>query len=234
MINVKVENENNNLSESIITTPNELTCSELIIYLQKAKIEISPETNIIINGNYINKLSNEKIKLKDKQKIILKKCEKNEENTTLKSNDPSIPHWRIITKGLNLFGICENPKCKAYLKEVVNNIKEKTYNLIEQNLNMKCPQCNVPVFGSNIGFYDCYYNFYGKKIYNVEENKEEIHSIGKKINNFDKVEIDDNDNIIINNEKYQIYKTDNNIISFFNIDEYSTIIKLIFQIRYID
>ena len=45
---------------------------------------------------------------------------------------------------------------------------------------MKCPQCNVPVFGSNIGFYDCYYNFYGKKIYNVEENKEEIHSIGKK------------------------------------------------------
>ena len=32
------------------------------------------------------------------------------------------PEWRKVTKGLNIFGICENSECKAYKEEVVHKV----------------------------------------------------------------------------------------------------------------
>ena len=54
------------------------------------------------------------------------------------------PVWRKVDEGLNIFGICNNSKCKAYKKEVVYPTKLNeglTFNLNEEILNIKCPIC---------------------------------------------------------------------------------------------
>ena len=56
------------------------------------------------------------------------------------------PKWRIVNKGLNIFGICKNPKCEAFKKEVIYKtiLSEKglTFNVNEEITNIKCPICN--------------------------------------------------------------------------------------------
>ena len=78
------------------------------------------------------------------------------------------PKWRIVNKGLNIFGICKNRKCEAFNKEVIYKtfLSEKglTFNLNEQIPNIKCPICNKIIKPKTCGFYKCEYQFKGKKI----------------------------------------------------------------------
>ena len=79
------------------------------------------------------------------------------------------PRWRSVDKGLNIFGICNsNPKCEAYKKEVVymTHLPDKglIFNVNEEISNIRCPMCNKIINLETCGFYECEYQFIGKKI----------------------------------------------------------------------
>ena len=81
----------------------------------------------------------------------------------------STPEWRYVTKGLNLFGICQNNSCKAFKKEVIFNRQRKgiineKFNLQENIENIICPICEGIVIPKTCGFWKCEYQFIGDKI----------------------------------------------------------------------
>lgn len=84
------------------------------------------------------------------------------------------PRWRVVKKGLNIFGICKNKNCEAYNKEVVftnecYGILNKEFKLNEQIENIKCPICWKIIIPKTCGFWDCEYQFIGNKIENGEK-----------------------------------------------------------------
>ena len=78
------------------------------------------------------------------------------------------PDWRHVDKGLNIFGFCQNPKCKAYKKEVVHIVGLLSFNykfdLKKEVTNIKCPICYKIFKAETCGFYKCEYQFSGKMI----------------------------------------------------------------------
>ena len=77
------------------------------------------------------------------------------------------PKWRGVSKGLNIFGICKNPKCKVWKKEVVYQtiLGEKlVFVLNEELLNIKCPICSRIIQPKTCGFWKCEYQFVGKRL----------------------------------------------------------------------
>ena len=74
------------------------------------------------------------------------------------------PSYRKITKGINIFGICNFKKCKAYKKEVVVRIKKKKLDLIKERDELFCPECEATIIPKTVGFYLCKFRIYGKKI----------------------------------------------------------------------
>lgn len=78
------------------------------------------------------------------------------------------PKWRIVENGLNIFGICKYKKCEAFKKEVIytTNLTENglNFNLSEEIANIKCPICKKIIITKTCGFWDCEYQFQGKKI----------------------------------------------------------------------
>jgi len=78
------------------------------------------------------------------------------------------PKWRKIDKGLNIFGICNNSKCEAFKNEVVYMTKLPkdglNFNLNEKVADIRCPICSKIITPKTCGFYDCEYQFVGKKI----------------------------------------------------------------------
>ena len=88
------------------------------------------------------------------------------------------PKWRVISQGLNLFGLCENKKCEAYKKEVVYRTLVDQKSLPEEGLifdmfknvtKIKCPICKKIFTADTCGFYKCEYQFKGKKIEEGDE-----------------------------------------------------------------
>ena len=74
------------------------------------------------------------------------------------------PSYRKVTKGINIFGICNFKKCKAYKKEVVVRIKKKKLDLIKERDELFCPECEAAIIPKTIGFYLCKFVIYGKKL----------------------------------------------------------------------
>jgi hypothetical protein len=74
------------------------------------------------------------------------------------------PSYRKVTKGINIFGICNFKKCKAYKKEVVVRIKKKKLDLIKERDELFCPECEATIIPKTVGFYLCKFRIYGKKI----------------------------------------------------------------------
>ena len=77
------------------------------------------------------------------------------------------PRWREIGKGLNIFGICQNPKCDSWKKEVVYKTKlndKLVFILNDEILNIICPICLKIIKVKTCGFYKCEYQFEGKMI----------------------------------------------------------------------
>ena len=145
-------------------------------------------------------------------------------------DDESIPDYLTINPGINLIGICDYIKCDAYGKEVVGNIEENEYVIIKNRGIVKCPKCNNNVIGKTIAFFSCYYNFYGTKI---NKNKQ-IENFGKKIENFQNIEIPFNNKININGESYEIHKTKDNIISYYYSDDKILYLELVLQVKKIN
>ena len=78
------------------------------------------------------------------------------------------PSYRIVCKGINIFGICKYKKCpEAYNKEVVIPLEErKHFNVIKEKEDLQCPVCEAPVHPKTIGFYLCEYIIKGVKVVN--------------------------------------------------------------------
>ena len=74
------------------------------------------------------------------------------------------PSYRSVSKGINIFGICNFKKCIAHLKEVVVKIKKKKFDLIKQRNELFCPECEAQIIPKTVGFYLCKFKIYGKKI----------------------------------------------------------------------
>ena len=72
----------------------------------------------------------------------------------------SAPRWRAVKKGLNIFGICKNPKCEVFDKEVVYQvgITHKEFNLQENVTHIVCPICYKIIVPKTCGFWQCEYN----------------------------------------------------------------------------
>ena len=99
------------------------------------------------------------------------------------------PKWRKVGKGLNIFGICNNSKCEAYKKEVVYmTVLTKDgliFNLNEKVADIRCPMCKKIIKAKTCGFYDCEYQFIGKKIVDGEVIKYDSKTRETMGNNFE-------------------------------------------------
>ena len=77
------------------------------------------------------------------------------------------PNYRIVSKGINVYGICKGKKCKAYKKEVICPLKNiKIFNLLEEKDDLECPICGGLIIPKTLGFFCCEYRIKGKKLEN--------------------------------------------------------------------
>ena len=92
--------------------------------------------------------------------------------------DPSKTH-RKIYRGLNIFGICKNKKCRVRGKEVIYRIKLNKeglcFNVNEERENIKCPLCETKFEKKTCGFWRCEYQFVGT-YYDYEEAKNVVYN----------------------------------------------------------
>lgn len=78
---------------------------------------------------------------------------------------PDAPSYRRVSKGINIYGACKNPQCRAHNDGgVYVMIKEKKLDLIKNKDKLLCPECKVPINPESVAFYLCRYTIYGKKI----------------------------------------------------------------------
>ena len=76
-------------------------------------------------------------------------------------NNPNIPSWRTIAKGINLYGICKNDKCIANGKQVIMPAKSKEYNIYNEGFMGICPICKKHFDLDTCSFYKCDYKVEG-------------------------------------------------------------------------
>lgn len=76
------------------------------------------------------------------------------------------PSYRVICKGMNIYGICKFKKCKAYNKEVIAPIEKIKFDLIKEKDILECPECEGIIFPKTVGFHLCEYKIKGTKFEN--------------------------------------------------------------------
>ena len=76
------------------------------------------------------------------------------------------PSYRIVGKGMNIYGICKYKNCEAFEKEVIVPLNNMKYNLIKEKDNLKCPACEGLIVPKTVGFYLCEYKIKGTKFEN--------------------------------------------------------------------
>ena len=86
------------------------------------------------------------------------------------------PKWRSVEKGLNIFGVCKNSKCKAFKREVVHKVgfpfePEYKFDLKKEVRNIKCPMCDKIIKAKTCGFWKCEYQFSGITIEDGEQKE---------------------------------------------------------------
>jgi len=75
----------------------------------------------------------------------------------------TVPDYRIVSKGINVYGICKVKKCEAYNKEVIYPLKEKKYfDLLKEREDLECPICGYLMIPKTLGFFSCEYRIKGK------------------------------------------------------------------------
>ena len=98
------------------------------------------------------------------------------------------PKWRKVSKGLNIFGICNNPKCEAFKKEVVYPLKLNKilkFSLKDEILSIKYPICNKIIKPKTCGFWKCEYQFVGTTLKEGNVNNYESKPKETKNNDFE-------------------------------------------------
>ena len=77
------------------------------------------------------------------------------------SSDANIPKWRIIGKGINLYGICQNNNCVAKGKQVIMHVNSKEYDIYNEGFMGICPMCSKHFDLDTCSFYKCDYKCEG-------------------------------------------------------------------------
>ena len=238
MVILKIYDEDEGKTYNI-TFPSKGTFYELAAEIKKNNINLPELFNLITESKKLK--TNETYNFKENQLIKIRDVE-GLESYGMDFTDLTVgkikliglsnkaPEWRKVNKGINLFGICECKNCKAYNKEVIHMIKENKYSLTENNGLMKCPICENNVQSKTVGFFNCYYNYYGIK---YDEDKDETIKFGVEIPNFDKSIINDDNTVIVNGKKITIGKTPKDMTNYFSETDNKKIkfIKLIFQVK---
>ena len=75
--------------------------------------------------------------------------------------NPNIPPWRIIGKGINLYGICKNERCRANGKQVIMHVRDKQYDIYNEGFMGICPMCQKHFDLDTCSFYKCDYKCEG-------------------------------------------------------------------------
>lgn len=76
-------------------------------------------------------------------------------------NNPNIPKWRTIGKGINLYGICKNERCIANEKQVIKHVEDKEYDIYNEGFMGICPMCQKHFDLDTCSFYKCDYKCEG-------------------------------------------------------------------------
>ena len=76
-------------------------------------------------------------------------------------NNPNIPKWRYITKGINLYGICKNKNCVACGNQVIKPVDSREYNVYDEGFMGICPMCGKHFDLDTCSFYYCDYKVEG-------------------------------------------------------------------------
>eukprot|EP01015_Nassula_variabilis_P008752 TRINITY_DN16935_c0_g1_i1.p3 TRINITY_DN16935_c0_g1~~TRINITY_DN16935_c0_g1_i1.p3 ORF type:complete len:194 (-),score=11.76 TRINITY_DN16935_c0_g1_i1:102-683(-) len=79
------------------------------------------------------------------------------------------PKYRIGTYGIILYGVCNNPKCIEYQKDMQIPLGGGKFNFEEMVTKTKCPACpyrelgvNPPIQVRDIKFVNCFWRYEGK------------------------------------------------------------------------
>ena len=76
-------------------------------------------------------------------------------------NDPNIPDWRTIGKGINLYGICNYHNCQAKGKQVIMHVESKEFDVYNEGFMGVCPMCKKHFDLDTCSFYKCDYKCEG-------------------------------------------------------------------------
>ena len=76
-------------------------------------------------------------------------------------NDPNIPDWRTIGKGINLYGICNYSGCEAKGKQVIMHVESDEYDVYNEGFLGICPMCKKHFDLDTCSFYKCDYKCVG-------------------------------------------------------------------------
>ena len=77
------------------------------------------------------------------------------------------PSYRMVMKGINIYGICKNKRCIAFNEEVIYPLyNKKRFDLIEEKYDLECPECGNVIMPRTVGFYLCNYKIKGVKYQN--------------------------------------------------------------------
>ena len=76
------------------------------------------------------------------------------------------PDYRLVKKGINLYGICKTKNCVANEQQVISDYHKDKINMIEEKYKITCPKCGGIIEPKTVGFYLCKYRIYGSKIQN--------------------------------------------------------------------
>ena len=96
------------------------------------------------------------------------------------------PKWRSVVKGLNIFGVCKNSKCKAFKKEIIYKVGINTkFDFNTQKREIVCPICNKNFSPKTLGFWKSEYQIKGEKLKNGEYSEVDINGRETKDDDFE-------------------------------------------------
>ena len=93
------------------------------------------------------------------------------------------PSYRIVTQGINIYGICKGKKCEAYKNEVIVPLKNvKKFDLINEKDDLECPECGGMIIPKTLGFHLCEYKIEGTKFVDKKGEDFKIKGIAENPN----------------------------------------------------
>ena len=117
------------------------------------------------------------------------------------------PSYRLISQGINIYGICKFKKCIAYEKEVICPLKNiKRFDLIKEKDDLLCPKCEAIISPKTIGFYRCEYRIKGTKYFNKEVKDFQFEGKAENKNSIQYYNPDKNGEIILTELIIEIIK----------------------------